>query len=140
MESVAILEAAVAQGASGQQVEGRVALDRSQDSQVADFERLLAQAHEDQAQVQLVNRPESLAKVGVDHMIGPLQGMSDQYMHSSSEVQASLRNFDINDSHAVGKVLANMSDLAVRGALFHVAVNEITSVKGSVQQLFQNQG
>jgi hypothetical protein len=110
------------------------------DVQAADFERVLAQAHEEQAEVQFVNRPQSIAQIGVDRVTMPLGEMSDRYTRTANDVQVALKNFDVGNPESFKTVVGNLSDLAVQGALFHVAVNEITSTRKSLQDLFQNQG
>jgi hypothetical protein len=112
----------------------------AQGTQVADFERLLTQASDAHARVQLVNPLESASVPAVKQMTENLGVVSDRLTNSMRSVETSMKTFDVTDPAAFAKLLNNMSSMMVDTSMFQLAVGQVSSAQKSLSELFRNQG
>ena len=113
---------------------------QSRSLQTADFERLMAQAQEQQAQVQLTNPVGELGQQNVHHVTKAIGASSQSLQASIDASKAALDQVDIHDMASVMKAGDQFMQTAVRGVEFKMMMDQVTISRKSLGELFHMQG
>jgi cellobiose-specific phosphotransferase system component IIA len=113
---------------------------QSRSLQAADFERLMTQAQEQQAQVQLTNPLGEVGQKGVNRMAKDLGDSSQNFRTALGSFQQSIDKFDPSDPASVRSAMHHIDDVMMAGMQLSVMVTEMTAVKKGLNELFHNQG
>ena len=140
MTSNAILQTASAAVKSAASNTGAELPAQSRSLQTADFERLLSQAQEQQAQVQLTNPVGELGRQNVGHVTKSIGNASDAYRNSIEASRVSLEQLDLQDPAVLKKATDQILQMAVRGAEMSTMMSEVSSARKSLGELFHMQG
>jgi hypothetical protein len=113
---------------------------QSRSLQTADFERLMAQAHEQRAQVQLTNPVGEMGQRGLQEISKAMGTTSHNYRTSLQDGRAAMSNFDVRDPASVVKVSQHFMDIAARGTELSLMLSVLTTARKSFGELLKNQG
>ena len=106
----------------------------------ADFERLMAQAQEQQAQVQLTNPVSELGQQGVGRISKDI-GEASQHVRTTMETsRQAIASLDPKDPASLAKFVGHIEDQMAAVGQFSIMLNEVTLARKSLGELFHNQG
>lgn len=107
---------------------------------VAAFERLYAQAHQEQAAVEFTGAADSRIRQSVAGVTKVIDTTSNLYVAAVDDSRAALSRLDPRDVKSVIAVMDSAVVAAVNGATLSMMLHEVSSAKKSVSELFHNQG
>lgn len=113
---------------------------QSRSLQTADFDRLMAQANEQRAQVQLTNPVGEVGQRGMHDVTKAVGTTSHNYRTSLEEGRAAMGKIDLNDPASVVKVSQHFMDIAARGTELSLMLSVLTTARKSFGELLKNQG
>jgi hypothetical protein len=113
---------------------------QSRSLQTADFERLMAQAQGQQAQVQLTNPVGEVGQQGVQRMVNSIGESNQRYMTTLEASKQGLATLDFQDPASMAKTLNHLQNAVAATAQFSIMLNEVGSVRKGLEKLFNNQG
>jgi hypothetical protein len=140
MNSNAILQAAMTAVKSAASQTGVELPAHSRSLQTADFERLMAQAQEQQTQVQLTNPVGELGQKGVRRMVGDISESSRNVTNSLETMRDAVAKLDPQDPASVFAVIKHVDQSMAAAGQFSVMLHEVTVARKGLGELFHNQG
>ena len=140
MNSNAILQAAITAGKSAASQTGVELPAQSRSLQIADFERLMAQAQEQQAQVQLTNPVGELGQKGVQHTVGNIGEASRNLTNSMEASRHAIATIDTNNPASVFAAVDHIHQTMAAAGQLSLVMHEVSVARKGLNELFHNQG
>jgi hypothetical protein len=141
MTSPALVEAAAITIQGGSFAPGAAELPaHSRSVDAADFERLMAQAHAEQAHVELANPANSVGQKSMGSVTKAISASSQEYRNTVDAGVSSLAQMDFKNPASVANVVQHFTQVAAQGVQLTVMLGEVSNAKKSVTELFHNQG
>jgi hypothetical protein len=114
--------------------------ERSRALDVANFERLYAQAHEQQTAVQFTNPAHSMAHQSIGGVTRAVSASSREYLGTVDAGIASVARLDLQNPQSIANVFHHFTAVTLQSTQLTVMLGEVTNAKKSVQELFHSQG
>lgn len=114
--------------------------ERTKALDVASFERLLEQAQQEQAVVEFGAPAGHGITQSVAGVTKVIDKSSNSYVTAVDDSRAAVSKLDLSDPQSVAKVFDTLSVAAISGVQLTVMLNEVTSAKKSLSELYHNQG
>ena len=140
MNSNAMLQAAITAGKSAASQTGVDLPAQSRSLQTADFERLMAQAQEQQVGVQLANPVGELGQKGVQHGVSNIGEASRNLMNSVEASRQAVAKVDPKDPASVLAAVDQVHQSMAAAGHLTLVMHEVTVVRKGLDKLFTNQG
>jgi hypothetical protein len=136
-----IKSAAIASSGAGAAPGGGAELAaRNRSMESADFSRLMSQAQEEQARVELANPAHSMAHQSLGGVTKAVSESSQKYRNATDAGLESLSKADFKDPASVADVIQHFTVAAAQGMELTIMLGEVSTSKRSVSELFHNQG
>ncbi len=114
--------------------------DRTRALDVASFERLLEQARLEQAHVEFGLPADHGITKSVAGVTRVIDRTSNSYVSAVDDSRAAVSGLDVSDPKSVAKVIDTLAVAAISGVQLTVMLNEVTSSKKALSELYHNQG
>ena len=113
---------------------------QSRSLQNADFERLMAQAQEQRAQVQLTNPVGELGQQGVGRIVKDIGETSQYYRTTREASRQAMATLDPKDPASIAKVVDHVEQAMAATGQLSLMMNEVSLARKSLGELFHMQG
>jgi hypothetical protein len=113
---------------------------QSRSLQVADFERLMSQANEQQAQVQLANPVGELGQKGMQHMVKEVGESSRNVATTMESSRQAVAALDTSDPASILKAVQHMDQAMAAAGHFSIMLSEVKAARKGLGELFHAQG
>jgi hypothetical protein len=140
MNSNAMLQAAITAGKSAASQTGVDLPAQNRSLQSADFERLMAQAQEQQVNVQLANPVGELGQKGVQRTVGNVSDASRNLTNSIEASRQAVAKVDPKDPASVFAAVDQVNQTMAAAGQLTLVMHEVTAVRKGLGELFHNQG
>lgn len=140
MNSDPILQAAITAGKSAASQTGVDLPAQNRSLQIADFERLMAQAQEQQVSVQLANPVGELGQKGVQRTVSNVGEASRNLTNSIEAGRQAVAKVDPKDPASVFAAVDQVNQTMAAAGQLTLVMHEITAVRKGLGELFHNQG
>ena len=112
----------------------------SRSLQIADFERLMAQAQGQQAQVQLANPVGELGQPVGKRVASTIDASNTRYKATMEASHHAIGKLDYNDPASVASAVQHFNQAVAANAQMSIMMIEVSSARKSLGELFRNQG
>jgi hypothetical protein len=113
---------------------------QSRSLQTADFERLMSQAQEQHAHVQLTNPKGELGQQGVRRLTTEMGESSQRCVTTLEASKQGMATLDFNDPASMAKTFSHLQNAVAATAQFSIMLNQVSAARKSLGELFKSQG
>lgn len=140
MNPNALVHAATAAVKSAASQTGAELPAQSRSLQISDFERLMAQAQEQQARVQLTNPVGELGQQGVRRAVNDIGESSRNLTSAMDASRDAIAKVDPKDPESIFAVVKHIEQTMAAAGQFSMVMHEVTVARKGLGELFHNQG
>jgi hypothetical protein len=114
--------------------------DRARALDVADFERLLDQARQQQANVEFAPAQDHHIGTTMSGITRAVDAASSEYISAVKDVRQKTMNMDPLDLGSYMRALESVTLASIKSSEMSIMLNEVSGAKKSLNELFHNQG